>query len=214
MAGPYCYAHPRPAVTVDAVVFCVRRGVLNVLLVRRKKDPFAGQWALPGGFLEIEEPVADAALRELEEETGLRRLSLLAPLSAYGAPGRDPRGRTISLAHIGLVRPPIPRIRGGDDAADATWHAVTEVGGLAFDHDFILDEALDWLDREVDQGEAAIALLPKTFSDQDATMLFRALSATAKDAVAWRLRLLRIGRIAPVGGRVRKFRAVEEWTAE
>ena len=151
MAGqPYCYPYPRPAVTVDLVLFALRKGVLQVLLIRRKKDPFAGRWAIPGGFLDIDERVEDAVLRELKEETGVEGIPLMSPLGVFAEPRRDPRGRTISLAYVGVVREPIPEPKGGDDAAEAAWHDLDEVGGLAFDHDLILDQAVDWLGEAVD----------------------------------------------------------------
>src|SRR4051812_6751419 len=97
MPAPYCYDYPRPAVTTDVVVFCSGR----VLLVRRKNDPFAGRLAFPGGFLDIDEPIEACARRELKEETGLDLAAHpFTPLGVYGAPGRDPRGRTISVVYL------------------------------------------------------------------------------------------------------------------
>src|SRR4051794_19316530 len=107
MPPPYCYDYPRPAVTVDLVVFSLSGDELRVLLIRRKADPFAGRWALPGGFLEMDEPIADGARRELREETGLEAAGPLALIGVFGDPGRDPRGRTISLAHATVVRGPV-----------------------------------------------------------------------------------------------------------
>jgi 8-oxo-dGTP diphosphatase len=148
MSPPYCYDHPRPAVTVDIVVF--RReaagGALRVLLIRRGREPFAGRWALPGGFLDIDEPIEAAARRELKEETGLDHAGALAFLGVYGDPGRDPRGRTISLAYavaLGGDAPP-PPIAGGDDAEEAAWIDPGGATGLAFDHDAILARGVAW----------------------------------------------------------------------
>src|SRR5437763_14741310 len=107
---PYCYEYPRPSLTVDMVVFALDGDALRVLMIRRKRDPFAGTWALPGGFVDIDEPIEHAARRELEEETGLGRISLVAPIGVFGAPGRDPRGRTISVAHAAVVRGPLPAV--------------------------------------------------------------------------------------------------------
>ena len=144
MPPPYCYDYPRPAVTVDLVAFAREGDRLKVLLVRRKHDPFAGRWALPGGFVDMNEPVEDAARRELKEETGLE-VGEINFLGVYSDPGRDPRGRTISLVFYALIPGPPPRPTGGDDAEDAAWLDAPDVsrpGALAFDHDRILGDAI------------------------------------------------------------------------
>src|SRR5579875_326552 len=123
MPPPYCYEYPRPAVTVDLAAFAREGDGLKVLLVRRKHDPFAGRWALPGGFLGIDEPIEAAARRELKEETGFD-VSGSVPLAfvgVFGDPGRDPRGRTISVAYAVEVPGPPPEVRGDDDAEEAGW---------------------------------------------------------------------------------------------
>jgi len=121
--GPYTYKYPRPAATVDLAVFALTGEEIRVLMVRRKNEPFAGRWALPGGYVEIEEPFEAAARRELKEETGLEIEGPVEFFGVFGRPGRDPRGRTISIAHAAVVRPPLPRVRGSDDAAGARWIA-------------------------------------------------------------------------------------------
>jgi len=126
------------AVAVDLVVLTVRDGTLCVLLVKRGVDPYRGRWALPGGFVEPSEDLAEAALRELTEETGIADVAVhLEQLASYGAPGRDPRGRVISVAYLALV-PDLPEPVAGSDAADATWRPAAELLGarrkLAFDH--------------------------------------------------------------------------------
>lgn len=129
---PYCYAYPRPAVTVDIVLFAQHAGGLCVLLIRRGDDPFKGAWALPGGFVDEFEDLLDAAARELEEETGITGIAL-EQLGAFGKPGRDPRGHTVSIAY-GARLNEASSPTAGSDAADAAWHPLDDLPRLAFDH--------------------------------------------------------------------------------
>ncbi len=137
--------YPRIDVTVDVVALTPIDGVLQALVVRRGNPPFEGRWALPGGYLEVDEDLAPAAARELHEETGIAlHPDELTQLAAYGAPDRDPRNRTISVAHLaeldGAGTP-----AGGSDADDATWRPVAELleaGELAFDHGRILADGV------------------------------------------------------------------------
>jgi 8-oxo-dGTP diphosphatase len=132
----YVYDYPRPAVTVDIVVIS-RDG--RILLIRRKADPYGGSWALPGGFINIDETLADAAARELEEETGLRGLTM-RQLRAFDKPDRDPRGRTIAVAFLAEVDA-CPAPAAGDDAGEAAWFPLDRLPPLAFDHDDIIAHA-------------------------------------------------------------------------
>jgi 8-oxo-dGTP diphosphatase len=137
--GTYTYEYPRPMVTVDAVVFAVHEGRLEVLLVQRGSEPYAGVWALPGGFVEMDEPLADAAARELREETGLHvPVDALTQVGAFGDPGRDPRGRSIGVAYMTRLDARAGEVAGADDAADAAWFPVDNAPPLAFDHAEIL----------------------------------------------------------------------------
>jgi len=130
---------PRIAVTVDVVLFANTQPP-EVLLIQRGQPPFAGQWALPGGFVETRERVADAAARELVEEAGIDAPAL-AFFGYFDAINRDPRGRTLSLAFWGAVDKSRMALRAADDAADAKWFALDDLPPLAFDHDRILAEA-------------------------------------------------------------------------
>jgi len=133
--GKYIYDWPRPMVTVDAVVFSLSAGKTQVLLVNRKREPYKGRWAVPGGFVEIDEELEDAVARELEEETGLTGVKL-KQMHAFGRCGRDPRGRQISIAFTGIATKGKNQIKAGDDAAEAQWFDIEELPrDLAFDHD-------------------------------------------------------------------------------
>lgn len=136
---PYTYDYPRPAVTVDVVLVRAAARRAEVLLIERGKPPFAGAFALPGGFLEIDEELADGAARELLEETSVR-VRRLVPLGAYGAVGRDPRGRTVSAVFLACM-PVRAKAAAGDDAASARWFPLARPPRLAFDHGVVLRDA-------------------------------------------------------------------------
>lgn len=142
--GTYTYEWPRPAVTVDAVVLAPIDRRWHVLLIERGREPFTGTWALPGGFVDMDETLATSALRELEEETGMTGV-VLEQLQTFGTPGRDPRGRTISVVYIGVTAADAHEVEGRDDAADARWYPLDDPPALAFDHDEVLAVARTWL---------------------------------------------------------------------
>lgn len=138
----YTYQYPRPAVTVDIVLSCRVDDQVNILLVQRAEPPFQGSWALPGGFVDIDETLEAAAARELEEETGLRGVQI-TQLRTYGDPGRDPRGRVISVVYCGeLPAGKLEQGLPGSDAAQVRWFPISELPLLAFDHLEIIQESL------------------------------------------------------------------------
>lgn len=146
MTGPQGFERPEIAVTVDAVVFTKRDDQEMVALIERGNEPFRGTWALPGGFVETEEDLAEAAVRELVEETGLEvPAAALHQLGAYGAPGRDPRMRTVSIVYWARIPDPVEPV-GGSDAAASSWipldEALSDDFALAFDHRRILTDAM------------------------------------------------------------------------
>ncbi len=133
----------KPALTTDVAVIAPAAGGRSVLLIQRANDPFAGRWALPGGFLEPRELLEHCARRELREETGLE-VDALEQLGAYDTPGRDPRGWIISAVYIARVGEELP-VAGADDAADARWFGLRELPQLAFDHDRVLADVRERL---------------------------------------------------------------------
>lgn len=145
---PFQYEFPRPAMTADCLVFGVRSGRLFVVLIRRRRPPFAGKWAIPGGFVDEGERLQDAARRELREETGLS-VGELWPMETFGDPGRDPRGWTVSAPFYALVDAARCEPRGDDDADRAAWRSVDRPGPLAFDHRAMLASGVARLRREI-----------------------------------------------------------------
>lgn len=156
------------AVTVDLVVFTIRDERLCVLAVRRGSAPYRGRWALPGGFVEEDEGLLDAARRELAEETGLEDLPVhLEQLATYGDPRRDPRMRVVSVAHLALAAE-LPEPAAGTDAADAKWRPVDELlanrARLAFDHDLILEDGLERARAKLEYSPLATAFCAEEFT--------------------------------------------------
>jgi 8-oxo-dGTP diphosphatase len=141
--GKFTYEYPRPAVTVDIVIL-TREAKPRVLLIRRRHAPFEGCWAIPGGFVDMDEALDVAARRELFEETGVRMKDLVQ-LHTFGAPKRDPRGRNISVTYLALVDADDLQPRAGDDAAEVGWFSLRQPPKLAFDHKDILAVARKYL---------------------------------------------------------------------
>lgn len=168
----YCYRYPHPAVTTDCAIFGFDGNQLKILLVRRGIEPFKERWAFPGGFLNIDEPAEEGALRELKEETGLST-AYLEQFHTYSDPARDPRERIITIAYLALVR--IQDVAGGDDAAEARWFAVDEAPRLAFDHDVILQDALQRLRERICFHPVGYDLLPEKFTLRELQTLYEAI---------------------------------------
>ncbi len=145
--GKYVYDWPRPMVSVDAAVFGFFRGKAKLLLIRRKNEPFKGQWALPGGFVGINEELEAAAERELAEESGLVNVTL-EQMHTFGKCGRDPRGRQITIVFTGTATEGLNKIKAGDDAAKARWFDIEKLPkDLAFDHSEVVKFAIEKLKR-------------------------------------------------------------------
>ena len=149
--GKYVYDWPRPMVTVDAAVFTFSGDKAKVLLINRGNEPFKGKWALPGGFIDMDEELEDAVVRELEEETGLTGVRL-EQMRTFGTVGRDPRGRMISIAFIGIATKGQDTIRAGDDAAQAQWFDIENLPkDMAFDHNEVVRFAIEKLMEKNDR---------------------------------------------------------------
>jgi 8-oxo-dGTP diphosphatase len=196
LAVRHTYDFPRPAVTADVVVFTIRGGDLCVLLIRRGKAPFKGAWALPGGFVDQDEPLARAAARELEEETALTGISL-EQLGAFGDPGRDPRGHTVSIAYYGFLAAQTPVVA-GDDASAVDWHSVRALPKMAFDHASIVALAHERLRQRLEAGVfGGIEIVPPRFTLSELQHVHEAVLGRQLDKRNFRARLLARRIVAP-----------------
>ena len=160
---PFTYEYPRAALTVDCVVFGLDDEDLKVMLIQRDLPPFEGEWALPGGFVRVDETLDEAARRELLEETGLHKV-FLEQLYTFSAIDRDPRERVVSVAYYALVKLGDHRVQAATDARDAAWFPAHDVPSLAFDHAQILNEALKRLRSTLSYRPVGFELLPKKFA--------------------------------------------------
>ena len=195
--SPYTYDYPRPALTVDPVIFSLREEQLQVLLVRRAEMPFAGMWAIPGGFVHQEESLETAALRELEEETGVKD-AYLEQLYTYGDPDRDPRGRVVTVAYFSLIPTDAPiRFEGGSDATQARWFPIDELPPLAFDHAQIIAYALRRLRYKLEYSAVGFELLPNEFTLSELQYTYELILGEKLDKRNFRRRILEANVIEP-----------------
>jgi 8-oxo-dGTP diphosphatase len=185
--------HPVSYVTVDVAAFTIADDELLVLVVQRGVAPFRGTLALPGGFVRPDEDLQDAARRELREETGVDE-PVLEQLRSYGAPRRDPRARTVSVAHLAVLPEPVS-LTPGTDAASASWRVVSDVGRLAFDHDEILADAVERLAAKLEYTALATAFLAEEFTLAELRGVYE---------VVW-------GRPLDAGNFQRKVRSSPDW---
>ena len=191
---PYTYEHPRPSVTVDLVIFTIAEHDLKVLLIRRAQEPFKNKWALPGGFVEMDESLEEAAARELKEEASVSDV-YLEQLYTFGDPKRDPRGRVISVAYFALVDASRQNIRAADDAAEAQWHSVFKPPKLAFDHRKILDYAVWRLRNKIEWTTVGYELLSKKFTLSELQRVYEVILQKPVDKRNFRKRILAQGEI-------------------
>jgi len=194
---PHSYQYPRAALTVDCVVFGYDEGELKVLLIERGLEPFKGRWALPGGFVRVEETLDEAARRELVEETGLKDV-FLEQLYTFGAVDRDPRERVVSVTHYALVKLSDHRAKAATDAANAQWFPVSRLPKLAFDHADILGTALTRLQGKVRYQPIGFELLPQKFTLSQLQHLYEAVLETKLDKRNFRKKVLSFGLLVPL----------------
>ena len=200
---PYCYEWPRPGVTVDIVLFTVA-GALNdlrlqVLLIERDEPPWRGQWALPGGFVRENEDLPAAALRELEEETGIPE-AILEQVEAVGTPGRDTRGHVITVVYVGLIAGDRHQLVARGDARAARWFDVRELPTLAFDHAELLQRGLRHLQRRLREEPVCFELLPETFTLSELQALTETILGQPLDRRNFRKKVQALGLVVPTAG--------------
>ncbi|MCB0631055.1 MAG: NUDIX hydrolase [Lewinella sp.] len=196
----YTYEYPRPALTVDCVIFGLdESSKLKILLIQRALEPFKGAWALPGGFVDMEEDLEEAALRELREETGVKDV-FIEQLFTFGKPGRDPRGRVVSVAYYALVNLSEHPVQAASDADHVEWFELDELPRLAFDHDQIVQVAVNRLRSKVRYQPIGFELLPENFTLSQLQKLYETvLGVKQLNKRNFRTRILKMGVLNEVG---------------
>lgn len=192
--------YQRPSVTVDLVIFTLLQGTLHSLLVKRKNWPFAGAWALPGGFVQMDESLEQAALRELQEETGVEDV-YLEQLYTFGAPDRDPRTRVITVTYFALVPADRVQPRPATDVVDVGWFPVYDPPALAFDHRQILDYAITRLRNKLQYTALAFELLPAEFTLTELQEAYEHILNEELDKRNFRRKILSAGILEETGRR-------------
>lgn len=191
----FCYKYPHPAVTADCVIFGFDGVSIKVLLIQRGIEPYKGRWALPGGFVNINETAEECACRELAEETGLKGV-FMEQFHTFSEVHRDPRERVITIAYYALVR--LAEVRGGDDAANARWFSHGDIPSLAFDHDCILRRALKSLKERICFEPIGFDLLPEVFTMTELQNLYEAILGVKFDRRNFYNKMLKLGILASV----------------
>ncbi|WP_299487022.1 NUDIX domain-containing protein [Acaryochloris sp. IP29b_bin.137] len=198
---PYSYDYPRPGLTVDCVVFGLDARIdLKVLLIQRQLPPFQHQWALPGGFVQMEESLEEAARRELQEETGVEGI-FLEQLHTFGDLGRDPRDRIISVAYYALVNLIDYPLLASTDAEDAAWYSIKNLPSLAFDHAQIFQNAIQRLQGKVRYEPIGFELLPQKFTLTQIQRLYETVLGYPLDKRNFRKKLLKMNLLIPLNER-------------
>ena len=191
-AGKY----EKPSVTVDILIFTVKEHDLKVLLVKRKAWPFKGYWAVPGGFIGIDESLEEGAKRELMEETGVKDV-YLEQLFTFGEPKRDPRTRVISVAYYALLASETLRLQAATDVSDVNWFSVKSIPKLAFDHEKILSYALKRIRNKIEYTNIAFQLLPEKFTLTELQKVYEIILGKELDKRNFRKKVRETGVLAP-----------------
>jgi 8-oxo-dGTP diphosphatase len=195
----YCYEYPHPAVTTDVVIFTIQEQRLELLLVKRKGEPFQDQWALPGGFVEINEDLETCALRELAEETGMTGI-YLEQLYTFGKPDRDPRERVISVAYYALVPPDrTGQIKAASDARQVGWFQLDSLPPLAFDHKQIVSMAHQRLAAKLNYSTIALQFMPACFTLGELQHVYECILSEKLDKRNFRKRVMALDCIKETG---------------
>jgi 8-oxo-dGTP diphosphatase len=195
---PYSYHYPHPAVTTDVVLFTIQDERLEVLLIRRGSEPFKGRWALPGGFVDIDEDLLACAKRELEEETGVTGI-YLEQLYTFGTPDRDPRERVISVTYYALVPRERLTIRAASDAEAVTWFPFQQLPPLAFDHEQIVAMARERLAAKLEYSTIALQFMPERFTLTQLQSVYEVVLGQRLDKRNFRRRILALNCIGECG---------------
>lgn len=198
MTNTFCYRYPHPAVTTDIVVFTIRDQRLQLLLIRRGGNPFRGEWALPGGFLEIDEDLEHCAKRELEEETGISEV-YLEQLYTFGRPDRDPRERIISVTYFALSPSDRMELKAASDADDIRWFPFEELPQLAFDHNEIIELARRRLTAKLSYSTIAFQFMPDNFTLSELQRVYEILRNEKLDKRNFRKWILALEQIEETG---------------
>lgn len=195
----YTYDYPRPALTVDCVVFGFEASsALKVLLIRRKLPPYRGKWSLPGGFVQVTESVDDAAIRELQEETGVADV-FLEQLYTFGSVKRDPRERVVSVAYYALISLQEHPLQAATDASDARWFELSELPNVGFDHREILECAIARLRSKIRYEPIGFELLPERFTLSQLQRLYEQILDRELDKRNFRKKLLKMSLLVDTG---------------
>lgn len=193
--GWFRYRYPHPAVATDIAIFTIRDGSLMLLLIQRRDPPFAGDWALPGGFLMMDEDLDACARRELREETGVDA-EFLEPFGNFSAPDRDPRERVISVAYLALIRADKLNPIAGSDAASVRWFEAAKLPSLAFDHAQIVADAMAALRTRVSEPGMLLNLMPDRFTLSQMQQAYEIICGAPVDKRNFRARILESGLVS------------------